>query len=348
MSPDTFPTHLICACKPGFEGLLQRELATANVQGRIDGLGVVTAGDLDMPASAIEAPVHRLCFPFLTLYDPQEFQASSVNALAGQLLEHFLRSARDERTAALWPCVFLGPASTSLAKRARHTETRWRALLQRKMSRVEGLADNSTPANTACRARGYFVYFADFHKAYATCWAQSGGQCRMRMDAAAPSRSFLKIEEAYRVLGREPASGETVIDLGAAPGGWSYSAARRGAKVLAIDSATFKAPASPGLSIVHRGDNAYHVQPPRGERYDWLFCDLVDEPFTVLRLVRRWLEKKWCRWMVVNLKIGHADPIELLQTINDSCRGLRSLCFSLTVRHLYHDRDEITLMGETV
>ena len=53
----------------------------------------------------------------------------------------------------------------------------------------------------------------------------------MADNPAAPSRSYLKIEEAYGILGREPAQGETVADLGAAPGGWSFSAAKRGAKV---------------------------------------------------------------------------------------------------------------------
>ena len=37
-------------------------------------------------------------------------------------------------------------------------------------------------------------------------------------------------EEAFVVLRQEPAADESVCDLGAAPGGWSYSAAKRGAR----------------------------------------------------------------------------------------------------------------------
>ena len=81
-------------------------------------------------------------------------------------------------------------------------------------------------------ARGLFVFFADFGRVFAAREAWLGGQRRMADDDAAPSRSYLKVEEAYIVLGREPAAEETVVDLGAAPGGWSYSAAKRGARVI--------------------------------------------------------------------------------------------------------------------
>ena len=70
----------------------------------------------------------------------------------------------------------------------------------------------------------------DFDRAFASTEAFFNGQRRMADDPLAPSRSYLKAEEAYLILGQEPAAGETVADLGAAPGGWSYSAARRGAR----------------------------------------------------------------------------------------------------------------------
>ena len=41
-------------------------------------------------------------------------------------------------------------------------------------------------------------------------------------------------------MGLEPMPGERVCDLGAAPGGWSYSAAKRGASVVAVDNGPLK------------------------------------------------------------------------------------------------------------
>lgn len=86
----------------------------------------------------------------------------------------------------------------------------------------------------------------------------------MADDDAAPSRSYLKVEEAYIVLGREPQAGETVVDLGAAPGGWSYSAAKRGATVVAIDNGPLKGGAFGNQLITHRLEDAFKFQPPAG------------------------------------------------------------------------------------
>src|SRR5205085_3415482 len=87
------------------------------------------------------------------------------------------------------------------------------------------------------------------------------GPRRMADDDLAPSRSYLKVEEAYVVLGREPQPGETVCDLGAAPGGWSYSAAKRGAQVIAIDNGPLKGGALDRPLIEHRREDAFKFSP---------------------------------------------------------------------------------------
>src|SRR5690606_25054254 len=107
---------------------------------------------------------------------------------------------------------------------------------------------------------------------------RTNGQRRMADDSLAPSRSYLKVEEAYVVLGREPAAGETVVDLGAAPGGWSYSAAKRGAQVIAVDNGPLKGGALDHPRIEHRREDAFGFRPPGGRAFDWLFCDLVEDP----------------------------------------------------------------------
>src|SRR5262249_54697260 len=139
------------------------------------------------------------------------------------------------------------------------------------------------------------------------------GQRRMADDDAAPSRSYLKVEEAYVVLGREPTAGETVCDLGAAPGGWRFSAAKRGARVLAIDNGPLKGGALSHPQIEHWREDAVRYAPKEGVVLDWMLCDLVEEPHHVLQhLVTPWLERGWCRRFVVNLKFGRVDPIALL------------------------------------
>jgi len=170
----------------------------------------------------------------------------------------------------------------------------------------------------------------------------------MADDEQAPSRSYLKVEEAYGLLGREPASGETVCDLGAAPGGWSYSAARRGARVIALDNGPLKGGALGHPGIEHRREDAFRFRPADGERLDWLFCDMVEEPHEVLaRIVTPWLAQGWCRRFVVNLKFGRVDPVALLRELRSAGSPFARHATHVRIRHLYHDREEFTVVGET-
>jgi 23S rRNA (cytidine2498-2'-O)-methyltransferase len=156
----------------------------------------------------------------------------------------------------------------------------------------------------------------------------------------------LKVEEAYIVLGREPQPDETVVDLGAAPGGWSYSAAKRGARVIAIDNGPLKGGALNHPSIEHRLEDAFKFQPAAGVVYDWLFCDLVEEPHHVMQnIVLPWVSQRWCRRFVVNLKFGHVDAIALLAELRAKESPFSTHARNLHIRHLYHDREEFTVVG---
>jgi 23S rRNA (cytidine2498-2'-O)-methyltransferase len=155
------------------------------------------------------------------------------------------------------------------------------------------------------------------------------------------------VEEAYAILGKAPQLGETVVDLGAAPGGWSFSAAERGARVTAVDNGPLKDGALHHPLIEHLREDAFDFKPSPKIKADWLFCDLVEEPHHVLQMVKHWLTIPGCRYFIVNLKFGRSDPLQLLSQIFDSRDGLVSHCSLLRVRHLYHDREEITLMGKT-
>ena len=52
-----------------------------------------------------------------------------------------------------------------------------------------------------------------------------------------PSRAYRKIWEAFLLAGALPAKGESCVDAGASPGGWTWALAGLGAEVLAIDRA---------------------------------------------------------------------------------------------------------------
>jgi len=323
MNQKTLALHIGQA---GFEPFLAKEAGSALEKGP----GWVLAED----------DTSELCFAHLSLLEPVEVKAATLNALAGGVADYFRRTSRDERYETPWPLCFESAAIAGLGARCRGVQDAFRERLSR-MARVMKLAQEGRP--DLGERRGLFVYLTDFGRAFAARRARAGGQRRMADDAQAPSRSFLKVEEAYFVLGEAPAPGQTVADLGAAPGGWSYSAAKRGARVLAVDNGPLKGGASENPSITHAEEDAFRFRPR--PPVDWLFCDLLDDPRKVLELLRLWVEGRWCRRFIVNLKFGRHDPLLLLRDVFSERAGIAPRCAILRARHLYHDREELTLAG---
>lgn len=323
-------------CQPGYEPILEEELQYHGLQSSSTGRGWIAAHGAE-PAD--------LCFAHLRMQNAVAHETTAVNATAAQLLDLFLERMRGIQLPDPWPLTFrFADGITGLGQRTKSVEKEFRARLKKRVARLERTAANEL-ARGGGEAIGLFVFFTDFNRFYAATEAWSGGQRRMADDPAAPSRSYLKTEEAFVVMGREPCAGETVVDLGAAPGGWSYSAAKRGASVVAIDNGPLKGGALDHPLIEHRRDDAFKFMPESGETYDWLFCDLVEEPHHVARLIEQWLKGGHCRAFVVNLKFGHANALKLLDEVLHPRGCLMPYCQSLRVRHLFHDRDEFTLVG---
>jgi 23S rRNA (cytidine2498-2'-O)-methyltransferase len=330
----------------GFEPLLTRELQNAGLTTKETGTGWVVGSRAG--AHADTRWLDELCFPHFTLLRPQEIRTDSVNALAQQIAQFFFDSIRGEEIDGPWPCVFLSaPEQPGLGKRVAAVEKAFHELLKKKLARLGRLAAPVLPPGRGL-IRGLIVYFTDFGRVSVSREIWCGGQRRMADDPLAPSRSYLKIEEAYVVMGRQPSPGDSVCDLGAAPGGWSYSAAKRGARVMAVDNGPLKGGALDNALIEHRREDAFRYT-PQGRVFDWMFCDLVEEPHHVLaNLVLPWLEHGWCRRFVIILKFGRTDALELLREVRAADSPFTIHARNLHIRHLYHNREEFTLMGEVV
>ncbi len=349
---------VLLTCQAGFEALLVRELAELQGVATVEqGPGWVRSGAvlqaaLGEPEGGLK---HRaatdLAFAHLSLFAPVELRGDSVNALAARIEDCFLASLRGERIEGPWPSIWLGPQEiVGLGRRLGAVESAWGERLKKKFARVAKLATPDLPWGVgAAPVRGLFVFFADFGRVFVAREAFVHGQRRMADDDLAPSRSYLKVEEAYGVLGHEPRAGETVCDLGAAPGGWSYSAAKRGARVVAIDNGPLKGGALGHPQIDHRCEDAFKFAPDAVSRetFDWLFCDLVEEPHHVLQhIVAPWLAHGWCRRFVINLKLGRVDAVALLRELRAPGSPFTAHAPGTRIRHLYHDREELTLVGE--
>ncbi|HRE82561.1 MAG TPA: SAM-dependent methyltransferase [Opitutaceae bacterium] len=338
---------MFATCQAGYEDLLVAELAEKGYVSVEHGPGWAWSRNPEGSEGVVATGFGDLVFPHWIFPTVKEIKGESVNALAQQLADAFFEALRGERIEAPWPCLFHCPAEiVGLGRRVAGVEKAFNELIRKRLSRVAKLAVPEVPRQVGL-TRGWAVFFTDFGRAVASREIWNHGPRRMADDERAPSRSYLKVEEAYLAFGREPQAGETVVDLGAAPGGWSFSAAKRGARVLALDNGPLKGGALGHPQIEHRRVDAFAFEPEAGTVYDWLFCDLVEDPHHVMEnVVGPWLARKWCRYFVINLKFGRVSPLAFLKEIRASDGVLTRHAPGFKVRHLYHDREEFTVMGE--
>ena len=179
------------------------------------------------------------------------------------------------------------------------------------------------------------------------------GILRLRLPASAPSRSALKLEEAWKVfLPKERwldylGGGKKAVDLGAAPGGWTWQLVQQGMLVSAVDNGPMNPELMASGHVEHVVADGYSWQPKRA--VDWMVCDIIDKPQRTAKLAVDWLGSRLCRYTVFNLKLPMKKRYEEWLSCRDMIiRGLEEagLNCTLKARHLYHDREEITCFIE--
>jgi 23S rRNA (cytidine2498-2'-O)-methyltransferase len=149
-----------------------------------------------------------------------------------------------------------------------------------------------------------------------------------------PSRAYLKLWEAFTRLGSRPRAGETCLDLGATPGGWTWALARLGARVVAVD----KAPLAPAVAsmpnVEQRHESAFALDPAAFGRVDWLCADIICYPSRLLKLVQRWRAADVVRNFVCTLKF-QADTDHDIAAAFAAIPGSRLF-------HAHHNKHELT------
>jgi 23S rRNA (cytidine2498-2'-O)-methyltransferase len=179
-----------------------------------------------------------------------------------------------------------------------------------------------------------------------------GGIPRLKFPRGAPSRSTLKLEEAFLVLlddderARWLKPGMTAVDLGAAPGGWTFQLVRRSIRTIAIDNGPIDATLMDSGLVEHRRTDGFRYLPPRA--VDWLVCDMVEQPRRIATLVADWLAQRRCRRAIFNLKLPmkkRYDEVQLCFAILRDAVAAVNGSIDLRAKQLYHDREEITVFA---
>ncbi|MDP2759884.1 MAG: 23S rRNA (cytidine(2498)-2'-O)-methyltransferase RlmM [Sideroxyarcus sp.] len=180
--------------------------------------------------------------------------------------------------------------------------------------------------------------------------AAVNGIHRVSMVSDAPSRSYLKLAEAFEVfLDKKEQSlwlkpQMTAVDLGAAPGGWTWQLVQRGLKVTAVDNGPLKGAAASQPSIKHLRQDGFRFRPQRP--VDWLVCDMVEQPQRVAALVTEWFLGGLTMHAIFNLKLPMKKRVAALHTALESIRtalNAKGMRYRLEAKQLYHDREEVTV-----
>ncbi|WP_026374650.1 23S rRNA (cytidine(2498)-2'-O)-methyltransferase RlmM [Aestuariibacter salexigens] len=176
------------------------------------------------------------------------------------------------------------------------------------------------------------------------------GIMRLKFPADAPSRSTLKLDEAIQSLLSEKErqrwfkAGNSAVDLGACPGGWTYQLVRRNMRVEAVDNGAMDDALMETGLVSYYAEDGFKYRPQKG-RVDVLVCDMIERPDRVAKLMSQWVIEQWCNVAVFNLKLpmkkraAAIDEIktQIVQQFSDAGRTA-----TLRIKHLYHDRDEVT------
>ncbi len=170
---------------------------------------------------------------------------------------------------------------------------------------------------------------------------------RLKFPRGAPSRSTLKLDEAFQVFVHQPdyelRPAMTAVDLGAAPGGWTWQLVHRHIRTVAVDNGPLDPVLLESGIVEHLRVDGFRYRPPKP--VDWLVCDIVEQPARIAALVAEWLWQGWCQQAIFNLKLPMKKRYESVL----ECRALieerlakHQVPARIEFRQLYHDRAEIT------
>ena len=174
---------------------------------------------------------------------------------------------------------------------------------------------------------------------------------RLRMPRSAPSRSTLKLDEAFNFMLTQKEqtehlqNGMTAVDLGACPGGWTWQLVNRGIRVTAIDNGSMNPQLMETGLVEHLRKDGFTYVPEK--TVDWLVCDMVERPMHITHLITKWISEGYCINSVFNLKLPMKKRYQMVCDCRQELEHALEQTghyYQLRMKQLYHDREEITVI----
>ncbi|MEW6563721.1 MAG: 23S rRNA (cytidine(2498)-2'-O)-methyltransferase RlmM [Pseudomonadota bacterium] len=331
------PSDWLLYCRPGFERDCAEETGLQVIEAQPNSGFIIVRGKLRVPFAQLVFARQRIRL------------VSKAEALPERdRLTPLLAALPDAPTA--FSDLWLEVPDTNEGKTLSGFTKRFQLLLEARLHETERLVNNSP-------APRLHIFFPDKTRALigisdlrdSAAWPM--GILRLRMPVDAPSRSTLKLAEAFETLLSEEErkqwlrSGMTAVDLGAAPGGWTWQLVMHGLKVQAVDNGPMKGSMALHPMVQHLRQDGFRYQPRRP--VDWVVCDMVEQPSRVAALMARWIASGMAQHTLFNLKLPMKKRLEALEQAFDDIRNQMEsahIRYRLAAKQLYHDREEVTVL----
>lgn len=354
------PQSLLLYCRAGFESEAASEIkfaceelsAQGFVRAKKDSAYAVFEGtDTSLFGKTIEGlDFASLVFARQLIYSCGVVNnlpdADRITPLLAAFQEHFTEYFPDKCISA----VFVETADTNEAKELQTFCKSFSKPLAAKLSQKGwkvGEANAHAPAFHILFLSAQAAYVGISFPNNASRWPM--GIVRLKFPSAAPSRSTLKLEEAFSTLlspfEREKylRAGMRSVDLGAAPGGWTYQLVRRSLHVTAIDNGPMDSALLASGLVEHLRTDGFKFRPKNP--VDWMVCDMVEQPSRIAQLVADWFEAQQADHIVFNLKLpmkNRASEVKKCLDMITQSAEMAGRPFTLRCKQLYHDREEVT------
>lgn len=343
------PIGLLIYTRPGFEGEASREVLERTSERGIHGHVKALEGEgfvlffpyaLEGTASLEDAVRYRdLIFARQLIVLLDRFEDLPKEDRLSPLIESLVRGGQK------FSEVFLETADTNEAKELSAFLKKFERPLQRALLSEGLMGEAHLPRLHVFFETGTRVFLGQSFRGRAA--EPLMGIPRLRFPKEAPSRSTLKLDEAFLHFVEDPEKalvpGMRAVDLGAAPGGWTYQLVRRHIRVIAVDNG----PMAPFLLdsglVEHLRVDGFRYRPPK--KVDWLVCDMVEQPERVARLVADWFQRGDTERAIFNLKLPMKKRWQMVESCRTMITGIldrNGIPYQLSFKQLYHDRAEVT------
>ena len=123
----------------------------------------------------------------------------------------------------------------------------------------------------------------------------------------------------------------------------AWQLAERGLRVTAVDNASLRGGVRSDPLVDHVQTDGLKYRPRRP--VDWMVCDIVEKPSRIAALVGDWVAEGRCRRTIFNLKLPMKKRYDEVQRCEQRIGEVLQRAhahFTLRVKQLYHDREEVT------